>query len=219
MPIRTIIISNDEYYHIYNRGNSKQIIFKDNHDKDRFVQLLSVMNQEGRKKIEDVPSHLVFDKFENPLVSIAAYVLMDNHFHILCKQTSDNGITKFMQKVCTAYVAYFNKKYARRGGLFEGNFKVKHVATDLYLQYLYAYIHLNPAKMVDKNWKENIKIKDKIITDFIKHYPYSSFHDYCGIKRPSNSIILESNHPIAFKTNKEFVENILKWISLPDINL
>ena len=45
------------------------------------------------------------------LVQIGAYCLMPNHFHILITQVSEDGISKFMQKLSTAYAMYYNKKY------------------------------------------------------------------------------------------------------------
>ncbi len=75
---------------------------------------------------------------------------MPNHFHILFKQEKEQGITTFMQKLSTAYVMYYNKKYKRSGGLFEGKFKSKYAGEDRYLKYLFSYIHLNPLKILDK---------------------------------------------------------------------
>lgn len=214
MSQRKILFEIGEYYHIYNRGNSKQIIFRDDNDKIRFVQLLSIMNQQERKRIDESSLRDSFERKDDPLLAIGAYVLMDNHFHILVKETSENGTTKFMQKVCTAYAMYFNKKYDRRGGLFEGNFKAKFVDSDIYLQYLYAYIHLNPAKMLDKNWKNAVLRKNKDLTEFIKRYSFSSFHDYCAIKRPENSLLTIKEFPLYFKTSKDFIESILRWLPL-----
>ena len=55
---------------------------------------------------------------------------------------------------------YFNKRYERTGGLFEGTFKATHANDDEYLKYLFAYIHLNSVKLIEPDWKEN-GIKDK----------------------------------------------------------
>lgn len=214
MSTRNIVLSTGEYYHIYNRGNSKQVIFLDNQDKQRFVKLLGLLNQPVRVRIDEEGLIQSFVKKEKPLVAIGAYVLMDNHFHLLLKQTADGGITSFMQKVSTAYAMYFNKKYKRTGGLFEGTFKSKYANSDVYLRYLYAYIHLNPAKMVEQNWKSAIESKRKDIIDFIKQYRYSSFHDYCGIVRQEKAILAPHEFPIYFKSAQDFTESVLDWIRI-----
>ena len=59
---------------------------------------------------------------------------MPNHFHILITQMEEKGVSKFMQKLSTAYSMYYNKKYKRTGGLFEGKFKSEHLNKDRYLK-------------------------------------------------------------------------------------
>ena len=59
-----------------------------------------------------------------------------------------------MGKLGTGYSMYFNRKYKRTGALFVGAFKSQHANSDEYLKYLYAYIHLNPVKLIDSTWKE-----------------------------------------------------------------
>ena len=91
-----------------------------------------------------------FDR-ENRLVSIGAWVLMPNHFHIYLiashqlkysLKENQNRISEFMRKVLTAYSLYFNKKYNRVGGLFEGRFKSVHINSDNQAKYLFSYIHV-----------------------------------------------------------------------------
>jgi putative transposase len=212
MSTRKVVLSTGEYYHVYNRGNSKQAIFLDVQDKKRFVKLLGLLNQPFRVRIDEDGLMRSFSKKEDNLVAIGAYVLMDNHFHILLKQTVDGGVTSFMQKISTAYAMYFNKKYNRTGGLFEGAFKSQHADNDIYLKYLYAYIHLNPAKMVDPTWKQAVVQKRKDAIDFIKQYPYSSFHDYCGIGREEKALLSPHEFPFYFKNTRDFTESILSWI-------
>ncbi len=214
MSKRSVGLVTNEYYHIYNRGNSKQIIFKDDQDKKRFVKLLGLLNQTLRSRVDDVSLELAFTKKDTPLVAIGAYALMDNHFHILVKQVEDDGITAFMQKICTAYVMYFNKKYKRTGALFEGPFKSQHVNNDRYMRYLYAYIHLNPAKLIDPSWKETVVNRRKEVIDFIKQYPYSSFHDYCRIIRPENRAISPVDFPHHFDNPRDFTESIVSWLTI-----
>jgi putative transposase len=217
MSARKVILSNDEIYHVYNRGNGKHFIFHDNQDKTHFVKLLCILNHVGRKKLERISSQNSFVRSDEPLVAVGAYVLMDNHFHILLQQVSENGVAKFIHKICTAYASYYNKKYNHTGSLYEGRFKAKHVTNDVYLKYLYAYIHLNPAKMIDQNWRASFFSKEKEVMEFIQNYRYSSFHDYYGILRPENAILSPEKFPLYFETPKIFKDMILSWLSLEKI--
>jgi len=77
------------------------------------------------------------------LVSIIAYCLLPNHFHLVLKQESKDGISKFMQKLGTSYTMYFNTKYKRSGSLFQGKFKANLIGGDFGLPILSVYINLN----------------------------------------------------------------------------
>src|SRR3989344_979129 len=157
MTIRKVDLVEGEYYHIYNRGNSKQNIFLDKEDYFRFISLLYISNTSESFNLYDLSRSSNFSVYEidktDILVHIGAFCLMPNHFHVLITQMEENGISKFMQKLSTAYSMYFNKKYKRTGCLFEGKFKSQHVDTDEYLKYLFSYIHLNPVKLIQEDWK------------------------------------------------------------------
>ncbi|MDQ5931237.1 MAG: REP-associated tyrosine transposase, partial [Patescibacteria group bacterium] len=113
MAVRKVSFIQEEYYHIYNRGNSKQIIFHDKEDYERFIGLLYACNSSKNFRIFSLNNdQSIFDfNREKQLCAIGAYVLMPNHFHLLLTQIEDRGISKFMQKLTTAYVMYYNKKY------------------------------------------------------------------------------------------------------------
>src|SRR3989344_1432783 len=122
MSLRKINFVPGEYYHIYNRGNSKQKIFFDSEDYQRFVDLLYATNSPEKFNFSDSLKGIsIYNKDRGErLVAIGAYCLMPNHFHILLTPLTEEGLTKFMQKLSTAYVMYFNRKYNHTGGLFEG---------------------------------------------------------------------------------------------------
>lgn len=206
MSIRSTTFVEGEYYHVYNRGNSKQIIFNDEQDHEHFVSLLTILNTDKRIKLLRNNSHI---NNGDTLVSIGAYCLMPNHFHILITQEIENGISTFMQKVSTAYVMYYNKKYKRTGSLFEGKFKAKYVPNDTYLRHLFSYIHLNPLKLLDANWKKKVNdtTSNKMLT-FLKNYKHSSFNEYISDKF---LIINKEPFPNYFPNKKYFIENILNW--------
>jgi putative transposase len=215
MSIRKKAFVPGEYYHVYNRGNSKQKILHDQEDYFRFISLLYACNSINNFRI------YALNKEESPydfergvlLVDIGAYCLMPNHFHILITQTGKGDISKFMQKVTTAYVMYYNKKYKRTGSLFEGRFKAAHLNSDSYLKYIFSYIHLNPIKLIDKDWKEKGIRDKKEALGYLSNYQYSSYVDYLGKERIQNMAINHKAFPNYFPTQKEFSKEIFEWIS------
>lgn len=75
-----------------------------------------------------------------PLVKILAWTLLPNHFHLLLQETREGGIAKFMQRLCNSMSKSFNKKYKEKGSLFQGAYKGKTVASDIYFRQLVWYI-------------------------------------------------------------------------------
>jgi putative transposase len=128
MTTRTFSFAPGEFYHVYNRGVEKRIVYKDTYDYNRFKQLLYVANTTDATDFRAIernnPSIYDFDQSDK-LVSIGAYCLMPNHFHILLTPIQDGGVTAFMNKLNTSYAMYFNKKYDRSGALYEGKFKAR----------------------------------------------------------------------------------------------
>jgi len=222
MSARKISFSTGEYYHIYSRGVDKRVIFMDTYDYCRFVALLYACNS---TKAVDINTHLreghsfpeiYSEERGGELVDISAYCLMSNHFHLLLHEKVEDGITKFMWKLLTAYAMYFNKKNKRTGALFEGRFKAKHADTDEYLKYLFAYIHLNPVKIIDPKWKEN-GIQDRVAAqEFLTDYEYSSYFDWQGGTRPESKILNRKAAPEYFETVKEFNDFVGEWLNFKD---
>lgn len=214
MSIRKVNFIKGEYYHIYNRGNSKQKIFRDKQDYEYFLYLLFLSNKKKKFKISFLESDVYKTKRESQVVAIGAYCLMPNHFHILITEINKEGISKFMHKVSSGYAHYYNKKYKRTGSLFEGKFKSQYVDTDNYLKYLFSYIHLNPVKLIQRDWKEKgIQNKHEII-NFLGNYKYSSFLDYLGIKREENFILNKKVFPNYFLSTKNFMNEIFDWLKI-----
>lgn len=216
MSIRSVSLASGEFFHIYNRGTDKRQIFFDKADHQRFQELLYLCNSAEKINVRDIRKTYqnIFEyERDESLVSIGAYCLMPNHFHLLLKGNSDNGITKFMNKVSTGFSMYFNKRYDRKGSLFQGKFKAEHADTDEYLKYLYAYIHLNPVKLIDAKWKEE-GVKDAAKAyNFAASFAYSSLPDYLGQVRPENAIINTKLFPEYFLTAHEVREELFQWLS------
>jgi len=222
MVYRKVPFVSKEYYHLYNRGNSKQLIFLDENDYKHFVKCLYICNTSKNFKFRD---HIVeqnidafdFDRGET-LVSIGAWVLMPNHFHIyITSHMSDmwknkNNISEFMRKLLTAYTKYFNAKHTRTGGLYEGPFKSTHINNDNQAKYLFSYIHLNPIKLIDSQWKEEGIKNIKAALEHLETYNWSSYHDHHGITRKENKILDLDKFPSYFSDIKDFDSEIISWL-------
>ena len=135
---------------------------------------------------------------------------MPNHFHILICEKIDGGISKYMLKLMTGYSMYFNKKYERTGKLYEGVFKSTHVNKDQYMKYLYSYIHLNPAKLIDMKWKESKSRNSTILLEYVFSYLYSSLKEY--ITREF-TVLNPKKFPDYFKEPVEHKRELLEWLS------
>src|SRR3989344_5200025 len=197
----------DEYYHLYNRGTEKRKIFLDKHDYNYFLFLMYICNTTKSIKLRDTSKD--FDRGET-IVDIGAYCLMPNHIHILVCEKTEGGISKYMLKLMTGYSMYFNKKYERTGKLYEGVFKATHIDSDIYLKYLYSYIHLNPAKLKDKNWKESKKRNLKELLSYVFSYSYSSIREYVDSKF---RILNPKEFPAYFPKLREHRKELFEWLT------
>jgi putative transposase len=136
---------------------------------------------------------------------------MPNHVHILLSPAVENGVERFMLKLGTGYPMYFNKRYERTGTLFQGKFKSQHVHDDEYLKYLFSYIHLNPVKLIQSDWKE-VGIRNLEKTKrYLDTYMHSSLHDYFG-NREESKILDTDKFPEYFKTKQEIDQELIGWL-------
>jgi REP element-mobilizing transposase RayT len=174
----TVLLESGRIFHIYNRGNNKEVLFRNEEDCEHFLHLYSV--------------------YVNPIADNLAWCLMKNHFHFcvrikenenigfidtrnaslkkpedkwaIVKETTANK--EFLRKpnpktqwqlLFNSYAMWFNRKYSRTGSLFEKNYERKLVANERYLKDLIIYINLNPVKH---------KVVKKIL-----NYRWSSYHE------------------------------------------
>lgn len=154
MPRQARLDKPGALHHIMVRGINKANLFEDNEDKTQFLQRLGQNIIDGK-------------------CFVYAWVLMDNHVHILFK-SGGYGISTIMRKQLTWYAQYFNRRHKRRGHLFENRYKSILCEEDNYLLALVRYIHLNPLRA---NMVKTIKELD--------HYPF------CGHR----TIIGKAKHP------------------------
>ncbi len=230
MSVRKIAFMAGEYYHVFNRGNSKQNIFLDDEDRQRFVKLLYLSNSTKKVKFREQIINKKIDAWDfergDRLVSIGAWVLMPNHFHLYitfpeglafgAEDKKENNISIFMQKLCTSYTMYFNKKHRRSGALFEGKFKSVHVGNDIQAKYLFSYIHLNPIKLIQSDWKEKGINDSQLAINFLDSYKWSSYFDFSGVKRKENLLLNKENFPDYFSTKEKFKKEVFEWIEVKE---
>lgn len=214
---RKVQFVENEYYHLYNRGVDKRTIFLSLADYRRFLMLLYLANSDQDIRISNVLKATryegVFSRDRGePLIAIGAFCLMPNHFHILATPLIKDGISKFMLKLQTGYSMYFNTKNERSGSLFQGPFKSIHADNDRYLEYLFSYIHLNPAKLKEPKWKERIRSKGGLMK-YVETYPYSSYSAYLN---DSHSITDPTKFPDYFSSKDEVASHITDWLTTPE---
>jgi len=148
MPYRKIEFRAGHYYHLYNRGNNRQDIF---FERENYLFFL----------------RRVREYFHKDAVQVVAYCLMPNHYHLLVHLMVDD-LSAIMQRFTLSYTKAFNKRYNRRGSLFEGPFEAKLVDTTEYLVHLSRYIHLNPVAAGFVSQAEQ--------------WEFSSYREYIGLR-------------------------------------
>lgn len=166
MASRKIPLITGEYYHIYNRGLSQLVPFKNKREVLSFSRALIYYTQfkpprrfSFEKKFKDKTL-----RYEERLVSILAYCVMPNHFHLLLKQEMDDGISIYLQRLTLSFVRYYNVLHKRKGPVFESKFKAVRIESENQLLHVSRYIHLNPSSAG--------------IVDDPLAYPYSTFIYY-----------------------------------------
>ncbi len=193
----------DEWYHCFNRGVDKRNVFENEIDADRFLMLLYAANGTKSVDLYNIERPQLKKVFQSDrgerLVSIGSYCLMPNHFHLLIKQITDNGISIFMRKLGIAYTMYFNAKNARTGNLFLRPFRSRHVGTDRYFQRVLRYIHCNPAELFEVGWKSGRLRNMRLLERKLAEYPYSSLRSYTDRGDPNPILSAEgfdiADHP------------------------
>jgi REP element-mobilizing transposase RayT len=118
----------NSFYHIYNRGNNKEAIFKTPADKQFFLGLLF----RYRKACD---------------IKIVAYCIMDNHFHLIARTGKEpKSLSKYMQKISVTFAMEINRKYQRVGHIFQGRYNAKYLEYKKDLIQVTRYVQQNPIR-------------------------------------------------------------------------
>src|SRR5688572_19335291 len=112
-------------YHVMSRGNGRQVIFTDDRDYERYLELL----ERSARRFG---------------IRCVAYCLLGNHVHLVL-QAGDIPISRMMQQLNSTFAQWFNRRHDRVGHVFQGRFKALLVETPRYLLRLLRYIALNPV--------------------------------------------------------------------------
>src|SRR3989344_70184 len=169
MALRKQTFVPGEYYHLYNRGTEKRIIFLDEQDYHHFLFLMYICNTEKSITLRSIGNGEFFERGET-IIDIGSFCLMPNHFHILIHENKDT-----------------------------------------YLKYLYSYMHLNPAKLIDSKWKEK---RNKTVTELLEYvfkYPYSSLKEYESEKF---KILNPAVFPVYFKNPIDHKKELFEWLDI-----
>lgn len=177
------------YYHIYNRGNNREVIFKKPENYAYFLHL--------------------WKKYITPVADTLCYCLLPNHFHFFIRIKGDNAnnmeqsiheikkdkpLSKHFSNLFNAYAKAINKKYNRVGSLFQENFKRKEIINNSYYTNLIAYIITNP-------------VKHGICNSFA-NYPHSAYKSLLSDKP---TLLLRDEVINWFESKKGFVDYIRNY--------
>lgn len=177
-------------YHIMIRGITEVPLFRDSEDKDTYLKLLA--------------------KYKNLyLFKVYSYCLMTTHAHFII-DCNGSDISKLMKSINQSFASYINKKYKRRGHVFQDRFKSKLITDERYLITLTMYIHNNPS---------SIKHFEKCI----EKYKHSSLGTFLGLT-PDTFNILDQNFilqkfGVSQYNSKETYLNLLKKYCANSINI
>ncbi|HSE42065.1 MAG TPA: transposase [Acidobacteriota bacterium] len=164
------ISQTDYYYHVYNRGVERRTLFLDRQDYGLFKSRIYKYSVASK-------------------VSVFAYCVMPNHYHLLVQSNDETDLTKMIHRLQTSYAGYFNKRYKHSGYVFQGRYNCKKISTTTYLMWLTCYIHLNPV--------------DSGLVTKPDLWPHSNYVDYLKDTNP-----LTANQLIEF-SYKDIMEEYL----------
>jgi len=113
--------------HVTQRGVNRCAIFVDDQDRHHYRSLLR-------------------DACRDHAVQVHAYVLMDNHVHLLLYSEQPGAVTRVMRAIGQTYVQAFNQRHGRSGTLWQGRYKSSLVDSEAYALQVMRYIELNPVR-------------------------------------------------------------------------
>jgi len=164
-----MIYERNGFYHLYNRGHNKETLF---YDEDDYQKLMEIIRKSSKKEY----------------LELIAFSLKQNHYHMLVKQISDKPVTSWIQYIFNTYAKYYNKKYNKKGAIFEARVKGKRIKDEYYLFNIVHYINDNPASPLEKKYCSLNFFNDELLTRAYYIESYESFENYIkGLNEYRNS--------------------------------
>ena len=161
------------WYHLTARGNKRRTTFRDDRDREHFLELLGQWVERFGLRLH-------------------AYVLMPNHYHLLAETTQAN-LSQAMQWLNVSYTVWFNRRHQRAGHLFQGRFQSVIVEPQTWGLGLSRYLHLNPVRVGSLGLNKaaqrrqgkglSAKPSPELVQQRLKHlrqYRWSSYSAYAG---------------------------------------
>lgn len=181
MPGRDEPFVNNEIYHVFNKTIESKSIFDDNKLCALFLELIkyyrSTKSRISYSRLEHLEKDLRHKILDDVLITryykiqILCYCLMPTHFHLLVRQISIKGISKFISDIVNSFTRFYNLKNQRKGPIFLPRFKAERIRNNEQLIHVSRYIHINPDS------SEIVRTKEELI-----NYDWSSLKEYVFIK-------------------------------------
>lgn len=193
--MRKINFFTGNYYHICNKAHSNSKIFIDLKDYLHFLLCLKEFNtplhiefrilhlMKKARQRETLPQAPLTGAPNPELVKIVSYCLLSDRFHLVLKQSREDGIPAFMQKLGTGFAMYANTRYKTSGHIFRGKYLANPLHTPDEVLFTSTFIHLLPLKR-KKEQIFSAKLTP-LLFEKIKNYPWSSISDYLNFSPPA----------------------------------
>ena len=207
-----------EYYHVFDRGVSRETIFLDEFDYRRFYESLFLFNNTnyehpgGRGLDRDVllAAHEAYLHDRDPYVKISSFCLIPNHFHLMIQPLKEDGAAKFFHKLLKGYARYFNLRHGRSGHLFENAYQAVHIENEAHFVHIPRYIHLNALDTTDLNWRDGQMTDWAKASNYLESYRWSSHGIYSG-KDQELPVIDEEIVAQLFSDPSEYEKFLKDW--------
>lgn len=180
-----------QYYHVFNRGFDKKLIFIDQSDYFHFLDKLTILNKQ-------------FDWI------IYGYCLMPNHYHLHI-QIQNDPLPQVIHALQTSHAVYFNKKYKRTSSVFTSRFKSILIQKDSYHLALNKYIHTNPVHA------HLVTAPEKYLYSSYAEIINQPLHPYTIIDKRSIRSLFNPNNPADVQQYRYFIEENSNNLYQPEL--
>ena len=185
------------YLHVIKRGARGINIVREEAEYWRFLRMLFLLNDQHfdrywrDNKLDGLFSRPAQSSPRQPIVEIAAYTLMPNHFHLILREIQEGGVTLFMKRLGQSMTNHANEKYGEKGSLFQGAYRSRTINEDDYLRYVAAYVMVkNTFELYPEGGLQAGIENFTKVWDWAKQYNFSSLGDYSEVR--TNSPIVDT---------------------------